>query len=97
MIRWCSISRIKFAVDERNFLFPQQRSISKIDVLDAGAIFEGRSIDEPLEFFEAAMARGGFDIVESDPADPAAPAHTIRLSTNGLSKALEESRGHCAP
>jgi len=43
------------------------------------------------------MARGGFDIVESDPADPAAPAHTIRLSTNGLSKALEESRGHCAP
>jgi hypothetical protein len=88
---------IKFAVDEQNFLFPQQRSISKIDALDTGATFEARSVDEPLAFFEAAIARGGFDIVEADPTDPSAPVHTIKLSTNGLSKALEEMRGHCTP
>jgi hypothetical protein len=86
---------IKFAIDDRDFSFPQKASISKIDAIDTGGLFDTRSTYQPFEFFEAVAARDGIEIIESDPTNSAPPPRTTKLSTNGLSKVLEELRKNC--
>ncbi|MET0923317.1 MAG: hypothetical protein ABWY47_09275 [Xanthobacteraceae bacterium] len=86
---------IKFAADGRSLVFGQKASISKIDALDTGGSFDTRFAYGPLAFFEAAAARGSIDVIEADPADPAAPPRTTRLSTDGLSNALAELQRTC--
>jgi hypothetical protein len=91
-----SARSIKFALDKRSLVFGEKASISKIDALDTGGSFDTRYAYGPLAFFEAAAARGSIDVIEADPADPAAtPSRTIKLSTDGLSKALGELQKTC--
>jgi hypothetical protein len=87
---------IKFALDGRSLVFSQKPSISKIDALDTGGSFDTRFAYAPFAFFEAAVARGSIDIVESDPANPVAPPRVTKLSSDGLSKALEELQKNCS-
>jgi hypothetical protein len=86
---------IKFVIGDRTFSLPQKTSISKIDTIDAGGSFDTRFADEPFELFEAAASRDSIDIVESDPTDQTRPPRTSRLSTHGLSKALEGLQKGC--
>src|SRR5262245_19169891 len=86
---------IKFALDGRSLVFSQKTSIAKVDALDTGGSFDTRVAYGPLAFYEAAAARGSIDVIESDPFDPATPLHTTKLSTQGLSKALEELQKTC--
>ena len=62
---------------------------------ETGGSFETRVAYGPFAFFEAAAARGSIDVIESDPTDSAAPSRTTKLSTQGLSKALEELQKTC--
>jgi hypothetical protein len=86
---------IKFALDSRSLAFGEKASIAKIDALDTGGSFDTRYAYGPSAFFEAAAARGSIDVIEADPADPAAPPRTTRLSTDGLSNALAELQRTC--
>jgi hypothetical protein len=86
---------IKFALDRRSLVFGEKALISKIDALDTGGSFDTRYAYGPLAFFEAAAARGSIDVIEADPMDPATPSRTIKLSTEGLSKALGELQKTC--
>jgi hypothetical protein len=87
---------IKFAIGDRAFSLPQKTFISKIDAIDAGGSFDTRFAEEPFELIEAAATRDSIDIVESDPTDKAVPPRITKLSTNGLSKALEGLGKDCA-
>jgi hypothetical protein len=87
---------IKFAIGDRAISFPQKAFISKIDAIDTGGSFDTRFADEPFELIEAAATRDSIDIVESDPTDKAVPPRITKLSSNGLSKALEGLRKDCA-
>jgi hypothetical protein len=69
--------------------------MTKIDSIESGGSFDVRFAYEPFEFFEAAAARDSIDVVEFDPADSARPSRITKLSTNGLSKALEELQKVC--
>jgi hypothetical protein len=86
---------IKFALDSRSLVFGEKASIAKIDALDTGGSFDTRYAYGPSAFFEAAAARGSIDVIETDPTDPATPSRTIKLSTDGLSKALGELQKTC--
>jgi hypothetical protein len=87
---------IKLAFDGRLFSFPQKTSISKIDAIDTGGTFDTRVTHAPFEFFEAAATHDRIDIIESDPASPTASSRITKLSTSGLSKALEQLRKMCS-
>jgi hypothetical protein len=86
---------IRFTIDDRAFALPQKTFISKIDAMDAGGSFDTRIMYEPLEFFEAAATHDSIDIVETDPTDKARPPRTTKLSTHGLSRALEGLEKNC--
>jgi hypothetical protein len=86
---------IKFAIDDRDFSFARKGSVTKIDTIDTGVSFDVRFTYGPLAFFEAATARGSIDVIEFDPTDSARPSRTTKLSTNGLSKALEGLQKEC--
>jgi hypothetical protein len=86
---------IKLTIDDRQVSFPQKASIARIDVLETGGSFETRSTQEPFEFFKAAAARDSIEIIESDPTDAARAPRIIKLSTAGLSKALEGLQKDC--
>ena len=88
---------IKFVIGDRNIPFSPKASISKIDALDMGGLFDTRSAETPFDLFEAAAARDSIEIIEVDPTNPATPSRTIKLSTDGLSKALEALRKECGP
>jgi len=88
---------IKLSAADRYVSFPQNASISKMDAIDVGRSFEIRLAHEPFELLETAAARDTIDIIESDPTDQAAPARATKLSTNGLSKALEGLQKSCGP
>jgi len=89
---------IKFAIDDRtSFAFPQKGSVLKIDAIDRDGSFDARFAHESFELFDVAAAHETIYIVESDPTDPAAPSHIIRLSTLGLSNALKALQKGCKP
>src|SRR5262249_45588423 len=87
---------IKFAIGDRSISFSPKASISKLDALDMGGLFDSRSTEAPFDLFEAAVARDSIEIIEADPTNPAT-SRTIKLSTDGLSKALEALRKDCGP
>jgi hypothetical protein len=66
-----------------------------LDWIDTGGSFESRATYEPLEFFEAATTQETIDVVESDPASAATSLRITKLSTVGLSRALEPLRKTC--
>ena len=74
--------------------FPRAASMAKIDPLDTGWL-EARYTSASFAFFEAAATRDSIDIVESDPFEITAPPRIIKLSTDGLAKALERLKQAC--
>ena len=54
-----------------------------------------RVTQEPFEFFKAAATRDSIHIIESDQAGSATPSRITKLSTDGLSKALERLQKDC--
>jgi hypothetical protein len=86
---------IKLSMGDRSASFPKATSISKLDWIDTGGSFESRATYEPLEFFEAATTQETIDVVESDPASAATSLRITKLSTVGLSRALEPLRKTC--
>lgn len=86
---------IKLTVDDRQVSFPPKASIAKIDAIDTGGSFDTRVTREPFEFFKAAAAGDSIHIVESDQAGSATPPRITKLSTDGLSKALERLQKDC--
>ena len=86
---------IKLTVDDRQVSFPPKASIAKIDAIDTGGSFDTRVTREPFEFFKAAATRDSIHIIESDQAGSAPPPRITKLSTDGLSKALERLQKDC--
>jgi len=86
---------IKLVSEGRDVVFSQNARISKIDAINPGASFDTRAAYEPPAFLRTAAGNGSIDIVETDPANPAAPPHNTKLSTHGLSDALEKLRNSC--
>jgi hypothetical protein len=86
---------IKLTIGDRDFSFAPKGSITKIDSIDTGRSFDVRFTYESFEFFEAAAARDSIDVIETDPTDTARPPRVMKLSTSGLSKALQELQKEC--
>jgi hypothetical protein len=89
------MASIKVTMGDRDVNFPTSGSISKMDTLDTGAIFDTRLASAPIEFFESAAAGESFDITQSDPAGGSQPARVSKLSTAGLRSALDALRQRC--
>jgi hypothetical protein len=85
---------IELSVEGDKLSFPRAASMSKIDPLESGW-FEARYTSAPFAFFEAAATRDSIDIVESDPLETTPPPRIIKLSTDGLPKALERLKKAC--
>jgi hypothetical protein len=85
---------IELSVEGDKLSFPRAASMSKIDPLESGW-FEARYTSAPFAFFEAAATRDSIDIVESDPLETMPPPRIIKLSTDGLPKALERLKKAC--
>jgi hypothetical protein len=85
---------IELSVEGERLSFPRAASMSKIDPLEAGW-FEARYTSAPFALFAAAATRDSIDIVESDPTETAASPRILKLSTDGLSKALERLKKAC--
>jgi len=90
-----AVRTIKLAFDGRSILLSGMGSISKIDSIDTGGLFEIRIASEPFEFFEAAAERDSIDIIASDPRSSMTLSSTIKLSTAGLAHALSMLRPRC--
>lgn len=86
---------IKLTVDDHHVSFPQKASIAKFDALDTGGSFDMRVTQDSFEFFKTAATRDSIHIVESDQAGSATPSRITKLSTDGLSKALERLQKDC--
>jgi hypothetical protein len=85
---------IELSVEGERLSFPRAASMAKIDPLEAGWL-EARYTSASFAFFEAAATRDSIDIVESDPFETTRPPRIIKLSTDGLSKALERLKQAC--
>lgn len=85
---------IELSAEGEKLSFPRAVSMSKIDPLETGW-FEARYISAPFTFFEAAATRDSIEIVESDPTEATASPRILKLSTDGLSKALERLKKAC--
>jgi len=86
---------IELLVDGGKLSFPHEASISKIDAIETGGSFETRYTSAALAFFEAAATRDRIEIVESDSMDPTTSPRIVKLSTDGLSKALGRLKEAC--
>ena len=86
---------IELLVDGGKLSFPHEASISKIDAIETGGSFETRYTSAALAFFEAAATRDRIDIVESDRMGSTTSSRIVKLSTDGLSKALERLKKAC--
>jgi hypothetical protein len=86
---------ITVSVGDRNFAFPRTARTSKIEVIDPGAEFEVRVAYAGIEFFEAAAAGSGLEIIESDPNGATKSPHVIKLSADGLPRAIGVLRQRC--
>lgn len=86
---------IKFAIGDRDFSFAPKGSVTKIDSIEPGGSFDVRFKYEPFELFEAAATRDGIDVIESDPTDSARASRVTKLSSGGLSKALQGLQKEC--
>jgi len=85
---------IELSVGGERLSLPQSASISKVDPLETGW-FEARYTSAPFAFFEASAIRDSIDIVESDPFETTTPPRILKLSTDGLAKALERLKKAC--
>jgi hypothetical protein len=90
-----AVRTIKLSFDGRSILLSGMGSISKVDSIDTGGLFEIRIASEPFEFFEAAAERDSMDIITSDPKGSMTSPSTIKLSTAGLAHALSVLRPRC--
>jgi hypothetical protein len=82
-------------VDGDKQSFPHEAPIAKIDAIETGGSFETRYTSAALAFFEAAATRDRIEIVESDSMDPTTSPRIVKLSTDGLSKALGRLKEAC--
>jgi hypothetical protein len=87
---------VKLALKDRQISFPLNGYVSKIDAIDTGASFNIRVTHAPFEVFQGAAAHGSLEIIESDPAGSVESLEVTKISTSGLSKALEQLRTRCA-
>jgi hypothetical protein len=85
---------IELSVEGGRLSFPRAASMAKIEPLETGWL-EARYTSAPLAFLEAAATRDRIDIVESDPFEPTTPPRILKLSTDGLSEALERLKKAC--
>jgi hypothetical protein len=85
---------IELSVEGERLSFPRAASMAKIDPLDTGWL-EARYASASFAFFEAAATRDSIDIVESDPFETTPPPRILKLSTDGLAKALERLKKAC--
>ena len=86
---------IVLSVEGERLSFPRAASMAKIDSLETGR-FEARYTSAPYAFFDAAATTGGsMNIVESDPTETAGSPRIVKLSTDGLAKALERLKKAC--
>jgi hypothetical protein len=85
---------VALTMAERRVALFGVRSLFKFDVIEAGTSFELWGADLPLEALERAGALGQVEIVETDLASAA--SRVTRLSTAGMSQAIDMLRGHCS-
>jgi hypothetical protein len=90
-----AVRSIKFTIAGKDISFSPKPFISKIEGLDSGGSFDTRSAYEPIELFAAAATADSLDVVETDLNDRAAPPRITKLSTAGLSKAIEVLQKSC--
>ena len=84
----------RFALGDRSFLFSRPSQVRTLDVLDTGGRFEIRAAMQPLEFFERLENLDRIEIAAID--EPGRPPETIKLSTQGLTRALATLQRKCA-
>jgi hypothetical protein len=85
---------IELSVEGERLSFPRAASMAQIDPLEAGWL-EARYTSASFAFFEAAATRDSIEIVESDPFETTTPPRILKLSTDGLAKALERLKQAC--
>ena len=84
----------KFAFGDQSFLFPKAAKVSTIDALDTGGRFEIRGRIHSAEFLERLESADRIEIAMVD--EPGRTLDTIKLSTQGLTRALATMRQKCA-
>jgi hypothetical protein len=87
--------RIELAVDGGTVSLPERGPVSKLNVVDAGSLFEIRFVADASEFIERAATQDRIDLIESDPTDPTTSPRIVKLSTAGLPKALARLKQAC--
>jgi hypothetical protein len=89
-------AKVLVSIGQRKLDLSQNGSGRKIDALDRGGSFASSHDYVPFESFDEAVANGGIDVAEFDPAAPTVKSRDKRLSTLGLSDAIQRLRGRCA-
>jgi hypothetical protein len=87
---------ISLAAGPVGLSFPKASPISKTELVDAGRVTDGRTVSTSLEVLEAAASHPTIDILETDSAaELGHPPRAFKLSTLGLSTALDALRKSC--
>ena len=90
---WAAISLVAGPI---GLSFPKTSPISKTELVDAGRVTDGRTASTSFEFLEVAARRPTIDILEANSAaDLGHPPRAFKLSTLGLSAALDALRKSC--
>ena len=86
---------IKLSMGDRSAWFPKATSISKLDWIDTGGSFQIAGDLRAIGVFRGRDDAGNDRHRESDPASAATSLRITKLSTVGLSRALEPLRKTC--